>query len=511
MTILLQKTGFQFFTLAKIEIMKIYKTAGLAILMLLISTSCGEEFLDRKKLGELSSDSFFTQPDHAVWATNATYNQLRDWLVHVFSYIGVTDIISDDADKGSIPNDANFLQEIDDFTYDPGNTALGGVWTGYFRGIYRANYAIEGIPTVPNLDPALADRLIAENRFLRAYFYFSLVRWFGDLPLITMPLAPDEFVQTRVPKEQIYDLIISDLEFAIASLPTRSEYPSADLGRATQGAAQGLLAKVYLTVGDFQQAETLAMEVINSNEYSLFSDYATLFREENENNVESLFEVQATAFPEGGGGSQYNQVQGVRGTPNLGWGFNRPSDDLVRAYEPGDPRREATILNVGEVLPDGSAIVEDNPGVDNERYNQKSWVARHPGGLGNGPGNIRVLRYADVLLMAAEAMNENGNSTDALALLNQVRERARGGNPNLLPDVTTTNQDQLRTRIWQERRVELAMEQHRWFDLIRQGRAAEVMTGVGKLNFVEGKHELLPIPQTEIDVTAGALTQNPNW
>lgn len=199
----------------------------------------------------------------------------------------------------------------------------------------------------------------------------------------------------------------------------------------------------------------------------------------------------------------------MRGTPNLGWGFNRPSDDLVASYERSDPRRDATILYVGEVLPDGSDIVQDNPNMINERYNQKAWVPEHPGNLGNGPGNIRVLRYADVLLMAAEALNENGKSAQALPYLNEVRARARG-NRNVLPDITTTDQNELREIIWRERRSELAMEQHRWFDLLRQDRADEVMKALGK-DFVEGKHELLPIPATEIDLSGGLIQQNPGY
>jgi len=477
-------------------------------IVLLLSLGACEDFLEKKPLGELTSANFFETEEHAIWSTNATYNILRDWEVHIFSYIGLTDIISDDADKGSTPNDANFLLEIDNFTFDAGNIAFLTVWSGYYRGINRANLAINNIPGI-DMDEDLKERLIGENKFLRAYFNFKMVRWFGDIPLITAPLSPGEFYsQTRNSSEEVYAQIIQDLEDAAAALP--ASYPAAELGRVTSGAANGLLAKVYLTRGNFQQAEEYALRVINSGQYALFPDYAKLFRREGENSEESLFEVQSVALETGNAGSQYNQVQGVRGVPNLGWGFNRPSDDLVRAYESGDPRRDATILFVGEVLPDGSDIVQDNPNIVNERYSQKAWVPEHPGNLGNGPGNIRILRYADLLLMAAEALNENGQPQQALQYLNQVRERARGGNPNVLPDVTTTDQAELRRRIWQERRVELALEQHRWFDLQRQGRAAEVMQGVGK-DYVEGKHELLPIPLSEIELSGGLLEQNPGY
>ncbi|RMG69053.1 MAG: RagB/SusD family nutrient uptake outer membrane protein [Bacteroidetes bacterium] len=477
--------------------------------LLLAGAGCNQEFLELKPLGQLTSANFFETEEHAIWATNAVYAHLRDWQVHVFSYIALTDIVSDDADKGSTPNDANFLNDIDNFTFDAGNVAPSGVWAGYYQGIYRANLAIQEIPSI-EMDEALKARLVAECQFLRAYFYFNLVRWFGDLPLITQPLNPDEYQQSRVPAAQVYALIEADLKAAEAALPLKTAYPPADLGRATKGAAQGMLARMYLTLGNYPEAERYARQVIESGVYSLYPNYGKIFQREGEHSSESIFEVGAVALETGGGGSQYNEVQGVRGTPNLGWGFNRPSDDLVAAYEPGDPRREATILYPGEVLPDGSAIVEDNPNIVNERYNQKAWVPEHPGGNGNGPGNIRLMRYAEILLIAAEAANENAKPEDALGFLNAVRARARGTSLTILPDVTVTDRLPLRARIWQERRVELAMEQHRWFDLIRQGRAAVVMQSLGKA-FVEGKHELFPIPQTEIDLSGGAMQQNPGY
>lgn len=486
-------------------------TKGCLLLALGLLSACGSAFLEKKPLGQLTSDNFFQTEEQAVWATNAIYNHLRSWEVHVFSYIGLTDIISDDSDKGSTPTDANFLLDIDNFTFDPGNVAFQTVWQGYFQGVYRANLVLNEVPEMEDIDPELQNRLVAEAKFLRAHFYFHLVRWFGDLPLITRPLNPDEYQQSRVPAEQIYDLIISDLTDAVNVLPRRPQQAQADQGRATKAAAQALLAKVHLTRQEYDLAQPLLLDIINTGDYGLLDNYATVFMPEGENSVESIFEVFTVALETGGGGSQYNEVQGVRGTPNLGWGFNRPSDDLVAAYEPGDPRREATILYVGEVLPDGSDVVQDNPNILNERYNQKAWVPEHPGGNGNGPGNIRLIRYADVLLMAAEVLNENGQPGEALTYLNQVRARARRNNPFILPDITETEQSALRQLIWRERRVELALEQQRWFDLVRQQRAAEVMQGVGKDAFTPGKHELLPIPQNEIDLSGGNLAQNPGY
>ncbi|MEO0898660.1 MAG: RagB/SusD family nutrient uptake outer membrane protein [Bacteroidota bacterium] len=482
---------------------------GLLLGLLMLGATACEGLLEKQPLGQLTSSNFFQTEEHAVWATNAVYNILRDWEVHVFSYIGLTDIISDDSDKGSTPTDANFLLEIDNLTFTPSNIAFSGVWSGYYQGIYRANLAIQEIPNI-EMDEDLRDRLLGECKFLRAYFYFKLVRWFGDIPLITAPLEPSEYQQSNTPVAEVYAQIEQDLMEAIGVLPLRSQYASSDLGRVTKGAAEGLLAKVYLTQEDFANAETYALSVINSGEYALLERYGDIFQPKGENSSGSLFEVQATALETGGAGSQYNEVQGVRGTPNLGWGFNRPSDDLIVSYEPGDPRREATVLYPGEVLPDGSARVDDNPNIVNERYNQKAWVPEHAGGNGNGPGNIRILRYADVLLMAAEALNENGKSADALPYLNRVRERARQGLSGILPDIMEIDQNALRELIWKERRIELAMEQQRWFDLKRQGRLSEKMKAVGK-EFVDGRHELMPIPQREIDLSGGELQQNQGY
>ncbi len=479
-------------------------------LLLLIVGSCKDSFFEVTPRGQLTAENFFQTEEHARLATNAVYNVLRNWEIHVFAFIGCTDIISDDSDKGSEPNDAAFLLEVDNFLFDASNVAPVTVWNGYYRAIFRANIAIERIPEI-KMDAALQNRLIAESKFLRAYFYFNLVRWYGDLPLVTKQLTQDEFKQKRNTTTEVYAQIVTDLKAAIDVLPEKSKYTPEDNGRATKGAAKGLLAKVYLTTKDYVNAEKYALEVINSNEYALLPDYTKIFTAEGENSSESVFEVGATVSTERyDGGSQYNEVQGVRGDPNLGWGFNRPSDSFIIEFEPGDPRREATILYEGEVLPDGSAIVQKNPRVFNGRYNQKAWVPTHPGGNGSGPGNIRLLRYADVVLIAAEAENENGKTAMSLTHLNSVRKRARGASASILPDVVETDKVKLRERIWHERRVELGLEQQRWFDLLRTGRAEAVMIANGK-NFKKNKHELLPIPQAEIDLSSGTLSQNPGY
>lgn len=592
------------------------------LLALILITGCDSQ-LDKTPLGQQTTENFFTSEEEAIQATNATYSKLREWNIHVFDYLGLTDIISDDATKGSTPTDAAFLNELDNLRHDAGHQSPLGWWTGNYQGIYRANVNLQNLPDT-DMNPDLRNRLMAENRFLRAYIYFNLVRGYGDVPLITEPLTPDEYDQERATAADVYDQIIEDLEFAADHLPLKSEYPAADLGRATRGAAESMLARVYLYLEDYPQAESYARDVIISQEYELLDDYFMIFTPEGENSSESIFEIQATATEEGAGGSQYGQVQGVRGTPNLGWGFNRPSRDLDAAFEAGDLRHQATILFPWEALPDGSGrTVIENHTMEDERYNKKAFApSDFPGPLGNNPVNIRRFRYSDLLLIAAEATYHNGNPGDARQFLNDVRERARvgrsltigllpenasphmvnvlnlddldtrvfarlvhAGGPadeagiesfdhaldrgrvqanlldmivsvngititdrdsfldavdaqsagttvpviihrlrdgespeeftvdvtvqELLPDITVSGQALL-DAIWHERRVELAMEQKRWFDLIRQGRAAQVMQDLGK-NFVTGKHEVFPIPQNEIDLSNGVLTQHPEW
>ncbi len=485
----------------------------LSVLVFTIVTGCGDDFLERKPKGQLTFDTFFETRDHAIWATNAIYQHFRSWEMCAFPWIAITDIISDDADKGSSANDALYILEVDEFTFDATNAVFSGAWQGHYHTIFRANLAIDNIPGI-EMDVTFRNRLIGEAKFLRAYAYFRLVQWFGDVPLVTRPLNDDEYYnQSRTPKAEVYAFIEQDLLAAIEVLPEKSQYPSADLGRATKGAARGMLAKLYMVMHDYTRAATQCEAIISSNQYSLMTRYGDNFLPLGEHGSESIFEISAVAIQAavvGPGATPFNMIQGVRGIPNLGWGFNRPSDNLIAAYEPGDPRRQATIIYTGEVLPDGSTIVQENPEILNARYNQKAWVPAHAGLQDNGPGNIRILRYSDILLLAAEAHNETGNTAKALEYLNMVRARARGTNNFILPDVTTTVPDELRERIYRERRVELAMEQHRWFDLARWGRIAEVM-GPLKPNFTAPKHTLLPIPQAEVDLTGGILMQNSGY
>lgn len=496
--------------------MKKYINPAIFTIILIASlfiTSC-EDFLDKNLQKDLTQETFPVTESDALLATNAVYATLRNGNYH-FGLFPLTDIMSDDALKGSNPGDqAAVIGPYDTYTFTATGEELGRWWATLYEGIKRANVVLIKVPDIA-MDPELQNRCIGEASFLRALFYFDMVRAWGGVPIV-IELSPP-LLLPRNSKEEVYNLIESDLLSAIEYLPEKSDYDPEDLGRATRGAAKALLAKVYLFQQNYADAETYLMEVINSGEYSLEPVFTDANSEAGEHRVESVFEIGALGV-EADPGDQYGNVQGVRGTPNRGWGFNRPSMDLRdNVFENDDPRWSGTIIELGDVI-DGIEIIGDgttpNETLDDEGnvievecYNRKVWTNGNnvPTQFGH---NRRILRYADVLLMAAEVLNENNKPTDALMYLNMVRARAREGNTAILPDITTTNQDELRDLILMERRRELALEGHRFWDLVRTGKAAEVL---GPLGFISGKHELFPIPQTEIDMSQGTLTQNPNW
>ncbi|WP_242918592.1 RagB/SusD family nutrient uptake outer membrane protein [Pontibacter liquoris] len=468
--------------------------------------SCGDSFLDVEPEGSTVSENFFVTSDQAIQSVSAIYGNLKDFNVFVFPWLAVTTISSDNAEKGSVPGDAGFLDTFDDFTLTSTEGQLNGFWTGQYQGINLANQSITNIPAI-SMDENLKARLIAEAKFLRAFHYFNLVRTFGGVPLRTsVPVGkeqetPEQLNPARASREEVYAQIIADLTEAVQVLPP--SYDAANVGRATKGAALALLAKVQMYQSNWNEVMSLTQQVIGLG-YSLTPKYADIFKLSGENNQESIFEVQAQTIPGNcdASNSQWSEVQGVRN--QFGWGFVEPTQDLVDAFEKGDERMEVTILFRGEKTPEGDVITTTAP---NPRYNQKAYVpsfVTQECGYGKDQ-NIRVIRYAEVLLMHAEAANELGNTQEALDALNQVRERAG------LTPATTTSQEELRMIIWHERRVELALENgDRFFDLVRQGRAAEVLQAQGK-HFVAGKNEVFPIPQRQIDLSGGVLTQNPGY
>ncbi len=485
----------------------LYITVFLAAFM-----GCGD-FLNVNPQNELTQEAFPITQEDALQATNAVYSTLREWNYHSGGF-PILDFMSDDASKGSNPDDGvNTLGPYEDFTHTPTQDGLDRWWNALYQGIRHANVVLEKVPPI-EINPELKNRFLGEASFLRALYYFDLVRAFGGVPLVTT-VEPDLEVP-RSSAGEIYTLIEEDLIFAIDNLPLKSSYGSNDIGRAAMGAAQALLAKVFLFQQDFVNAEKYALDVIASGEYDLEQNFINANSQNGEHGVESVFEVGAVATA-GAGGNQYANTQGVRGTPNRGWGFNRPSIDLREAFENNDPRREGTIIELGDVI-DGIEILGDSSTpdvttdengnvIEIESYNRKVWIPGLTTDTQFGH-NRRLIRYSDVLLMAAETLNENNKPAEALTHLNRVRERARHGDETILPDITVMERGALRNIIIEERRVELALEGHRFWDLTRTGKAPEVL---GPAGFIPGKHELLPIPQSEIDLSQGSLTQNENW
>ena len=495
----------------KIDFEKSYLTkvvVALALPALIGTVGCKQNFLDVPPQAQQPSQQFWQSQDDAAKAVNAMYANLRGWTEVAFAPIAVESLGSDDAEKGSDPNDATFMNNFDNFTATSTEGQLGDFWTGQYQEINLCNQVLDNLPAI-NMDATLKARYLLEAKFLRAYSYFRLVRAFGDVPLrLHLPKDAAEFNLPRAPKADVWAAIEQDLNDAAPGLPV--SYTGADIGRATKGAALSLHAKASMYQSKWADVKTYTDQVINSGTYSLFPNFEKLFRVENENSSESIFEIQAALIPgnPGASNSQYSQVQGVRGVTGGGWGFNVPTPSLVSEFEPGDPRLNATIIFRGTTTVEGDAIPVT---ATNPMYNYKSYVpfTMYVSGYNEGAQqNIRVIRYADVLLMNAEANNELGNTAAALTSLNKVRARARGGNNTLLPDVTTTDKTALRNAIWHERRVELAMEFDRYFDVIRQGRGAAVF---GAKGWKANKNEVWPVPQSEIDLSAGVLTQNPGY
>jgi hypothetical protein len=482
-------------------------TKGIVVTVLSLSMlfSCND-YLDFSPEGKQPAQTFFENQDQAVASVNAIYAKLRAWGMVAFAYIIMQEITSDNAIKGSAQGDASFINDFDRFQMTSTTTGLSDYWNARYEVINLCNQSISNIPPI-SMNNDLKARLIAEAKFVRALVYFDLVRAFGDVPMPTSTANALEASAKRTPTSDVYAQIIQDLNDAIAVLPT--SYDASNVGRATKGSAQGVLAKVYLYQKQWDKVLEQTSALINSGMYHLVPDFYEEFRIENENSAESIFEIQASAISGNGdlSNSQYSQVQGVRGNNGFGWGFNIPTDDLVNAFDAaGDEiRKNATILFKGETTPDGDLIEGVGPGelegVDIPRYNGKSYVPRKHQVAGVNEGaeqNIRVLRYAEILLIDAEAKLNKGDVGGAAASLKLVRDRVN------LPEIANpTIQD-----IWNERRLELAMEGDRFFDLVRTGQAPAVL---GPMGFVPGKNEVFPIPQNMVDITNNSVGQNPGY
>jgi len=505
--------------------------------------SC-EDWLKAPQPGVTKLEDFFTSGNAAIQAINGAYVPLM-WEFN-FTYYPewfIGDVMSDDALKGGQSlGDMSMVYDMENFKTATNNTYLLDFYRGQFQGIARANLVLEQVPAMKYdtiLNESLKNRILGEAKYLRAMYYFRLVRVFGGVPKVDFVIqSTNKWKQPRATKEDIYNFIISDLESANALLWKKSKYPATDLGRATKGAAQAMLLKINLYNNQYEKAKSWGDSIINSGEYQLVPNYADNFTLAGENGKESVFEIQYMDDPT----SDYGQGNGFsRGTFTViltrsrsskagGWGFNKPTQNLYDAYEPNDPRRDVTIFN-----PTDADITNPNEEIYlGTRYCNRKYALMNLDGsyiplshFSRGPINNKVIRYSDVLLMYAEASVETNFTDRAKWALETVRNRARGGNAGILPpfpyDSYTDTRDDLRQAIRHERRVELAMEGHRWFDLVRWGIVKQVMdkeTGSYGKNeseaarkemapFVEGKNELFPIPAAEIDLNP--MNQNPGY
>lgn len=485
--------------------------------------SCND-FLDRHPQGQ------FTEDDNpgalAEGKVFNIYTMMRNYNITAgIPAFAIEYFRSEDSEKGSTASDgADQAAMYDDFQYNASNGLIKAYWSQNYAVIYQCNDVIETIEK-GNLTEENDLRNKGEALFFRAYCYFNLVRAFGEVPLVTFKV--NDASEANVPKttaEEIYKQIDSDLTQAEGLLPR--QWQSAYLGRLTWGSARALHARTYMMRNDWQNMYTAATDVMNSGQYNLNTPYDVIFTDEGENSSESVFELQCAstaALPASDKiGSQFCEVQGVRGSGdwNLGWGWHMATTELGKAFEPGDPRKDATLLyfrrSIDEPIteantnkPYGESPVSTAMGAyfNKKAYTEPSLRKKYT--KGGFWVNIRLIRYTDVLLMAAEAANEKNLPGEAKTYLEMVRSHARGLDKEILPEVTTNDKVELRKAIMHERRVELALEPGRFYDLVRWGTAKEVLAAAGKT--YQDKNAYLPIPQTEIDKSKGVLVQNPNY
>lgn len=520
----------------------ILKAFGCAAL-LLGATSCND-WLKEEAPGKTGLDDYFTSGMTAIHSVNAAYTPLAwEYNGTYFSEWFIGDIASDDALKGGQNlSDMADAYDIENFKTNANNTLLRDFYRAQYQGIQRCNLALVQVPEVDPDDDLTASRrdcLLGELHFIRAYYYFRLVRIFGGVPYVDKVIDSSEnWQQPRATADEIYGHIIDDLKQAEELLWNKSEYADADLGRATKGAAQAMLLKTYLYMHDYDNAYEWGKKFFEDqqNEYSLCPNYADNFTLAGENGPESVFEIQYMADPTSDYGEGFGFTRGTFTTiltrsraaslgGNAGWGFNHPTKDLYNEFEEGDLRREATISQ-----PSASEIESNTDLTYLGSYYNNNKTAFYENGIyvaldhaTRSPMNYRLIRLSDVMLMYAEAALESGKDLNvAKTMLNTVRTRV---NMPSFPDYLgySDNTEDLRKAIRHERRVELAMEGHRWFDLCRWGIAYEVMdkdngsygshesaeARAEMASFIKGKNELFPIPAEEINLNP--MQQNPGY
>lgn len=535
-----------------------------ALALATLSLSSCNDWLTEETPGTTKVSEFFTSLSTAEAVVNAAYVPMT-WefgtTYYPEWYFG--DIVSDDALKGGQDiNDGADLRELENFKANSDNEILLGYYRAQWQGIQRANLAIDEIPTTrietegdeAEKQAKYRDRYLGEAYFLRGFYYFRLARMFGGMPLIDYVIkSSNQWAQTRSTMDETLNFAIKDFKRAENLLWEKDKYSNEELGRATKGAAQAMLLKANLYRADylrnagneteaqkyFAEAAKWGEKVIQSRQYSLWPNYLDNFRLANENGRESVFEIQYTeeATSDYGGegytrGTMTTILQRSRSSAfgEAGWGYDRPTQNLYNEYEAGDARRDETILvptdeqieTPAQEIYCGDRMLNRKYAMYNDGANGGIYKLAH---ATRSPKNNIQIRYADVLLMYAEACCESGDLPSAKTALKEVRDRAGLSQfpyTAVIQGQTVTfndNQEDLRKAIRHERRVELAMEGHRWFDLTRWGIAKETMDTymAGETEeakelygtFQKGKHELFPIPSKEIDLSG--IEQNPNW
>jgi hypothetical protein len=491
--------------------MKTYKFKTIAFFLAFAAiTACSDSYIDVPSNDPNSAEFFNSQEDYEK-ALIGAYDLLQSTYLNVM----VGEIASDNTlAGGESATDTPGIQQIDDMIHTSSNAQLKDIWSWMFAGVNRANYILE---FQDKTDFSGKENILGQAKFLRAYYYFELVKWFGDVPLSVDRRIQfgDQFTIERTPKADVYAQIELDLIYAANNLPAVQDLAY----KVTKGAAQSLLGKVYLYQDKFTEAADILEDAI-AGPYDLVADYNTIFEHDGENGIESVFEVQYTDV-EGGSFdclqcSEGNVAVGFNGIRQYdgpmfdsGFSFNVPTQEVVDEFEAGDLRKDVAILDIEAWnTANGSSSGE---GHEHTGYFNRKYIARKGDkNIGDqnltNPNNYRAIRFADVLLMAAEANNRKAAPDDAKAktYLNRVRRRAFGVTDASF-DVTVSGAS-LTDAIYHERRVELVGEGHRFFDLVRTGRAFQEIDG-----FTNGKNELFPIPQIEIELAGNRWDQNPKY
>jgi len=474
--------------------MKNLKLGISTLLMLLLLAGCKKEFLEKSPPDALTEVGFYNSAERAQLGVNAIYVSLQSaWSINLYRI--------NDVPSGEVLLSNTVPLEYNNFTYFPALNQIHDTWRGLYEGVYRSNLAIANIPGI-NMAEALKSQYVGEAKFLRALFYFDLVNIFGAVPLVTQPLPDtDASLIARTPVADVYKVIIADLLAAEVGLPV--SHSGANLGRVTKGAAQALLGKVYLYNKDYANAEKYFLLVINSGKYGLMDNFQEVWHRSFENNKESIFEVQfADIGGSGSNGRNGSYLPAVNGATGSGLATKRAFD----AFDPTDPRRAMSIFRPGDSFaPNVSTALATFSAVwsaTGYAVKKGMWPIMY---INSNGINYPIIRYADVLLMYAEAANELNKLTEARAAVNQIRARPSVNMPAITAANTGTKAAMFNA-INKERQVELMFEFIRFNDLRRWGLALQELGPIG----YQAKHALFPIPQLELDINP-KLTQNQGW